>query len=69
MQKSEDPTWFYDQVIMRFKGLLECWYVVKSLRLYFRLIFLTVLVVLFRSINVRKFYPRRCQVRRELKAE
>ena len=27
MQKSEDPTWFYDQVIMRFKGLLECWYV------------------------------------------
>lgn len=71
MQKSEDPTWFYDQVIMRFKGLLECWYVEnQSLRLYFRLIFLTVLVVLFRSINVRKFLPKTLpSAPAELKAE
>lgn len=47
MHGHQDPNWFYDQVIMPYKGKLEEWYVKnQGLYTYFMLIGLTVWVVL-----------------------
>lgn len=47
MHGHQDPNWFYDQVIMPYKGQLEEWYVEnQNLYTYFMLIGLTVWVVL-----------------------
>lgn len=47
MHGHQDPNWFYDQVIMPYKGQLEEWYVQnQNLYTYFMLIGLTVWVVL-----------------------
>lgn len=46
MDAADDPDWFYDHVIMPYKGRLEEWYVARrGILLYFRLIALTMLVV------------------------
>ena len=59
LKDRNDPNLFYDQIIMPFKGSLECWYVEnQSLKLYFQLIFLTAFVVLFRSSDLTKFFPK-----------
>ena len=48
MSNSEDPDWFYDQIVMPYKGSLEEWYVSNcGLSSYFILIFLTAWIVLF----------------------
>ena len=48
MHASKDPDRFYDEVIMPYKGLLECWYVKnKSVSVYLKSILLTAWVVLF----------------------
>jgi len=48
MHASKDPDRFYDEVIMPYKGELECWYVNKrSVSVYLKSIFLTAWVVLF----------------------
>ena len=50
---TDDPDWFYDEVIMPYKGELESWYVRnQSLGRYFLLICLTVWVVLFPALGV-----------------
>ena len=42
LQKAGDKQRFHDEVIMPYKGALECWYVDhRSLFLYFKLIFMT----------------------------
>ena len=47
MHAAKDPNHYYDQVIMPYKGLLEEWYVQnQSLATYFKLIVITVVVVL-----------------------
>jgi lipopolysaccharide/colanic/teichoic acid biosynthesis glycosyltransferase len=47
MSFSEDSDWFYDQIIMPYKGRLEEWYVSNSRpAYYFIFIFLTIWVVL-----------------------
>lgn len=48
MHASNDPDRFYDDVIMPYKGKLECWYVKnQGVLVYFKSIFLTAWVVLF----------------------
>lgn len=48
--EAEDADWFYDHVIMPYKGKLEEWYVGnRTMRNYFLLIFLTAWVVVFPS--------------------
>lgn len=50
MHASKDPDRFYDEVIMPYKGELECWYVnSRSVSVYLKSIFLTAWVVLFPS--------------------
>ena len=47
MDEANDPDTFYDQVIMPYKAELEAWFVEnRGVRLYFKLIFLTVFAVL-----------------------
>ena len=48
----DDPVKFYDQVIAPYKGALEEWYVLnQSLSTYFRLMWLTIYVVIFSKSN------------------
>lgn len=48
MHASQDPDQFYDEVIMPYKGELECWYVKnKGVSVYLKSILLTAWVVLF----------------------
>ena len=48
MHASKDPDWFYDEIIMPYKGELECWYVNnRSVSVYLKSILLTAWVVLF----------------------
>ena len=50
-----DPVAFDREVIVPYKGEIECWFVAnRSLGLYFRLIALTVLAVLFPGRNCRR---------------
>lgn len=47
LDDAENAEWFYDQVIMPYKGRLEEWYVRnQSLRIYFLLILMTVWVII-----------------------
>ena len=47
LQNFEDKDSFYDNVIIPYKGKVECWYAEnKSLLLYFKLIYLTVIAVI-----------------------
>lgn len=56
---NQDPGQFYDQVIMPYKGELEEWYEAnQSVRLYFALIVLTLLVVIFPNVVYPwRFFP------------
>lgn len=48
MHAQREPDRFYDEVIMPYKGLLECWYVQnQGLLTYIRCVFMTVWVVVF----------------------
>jgi len=52
LSKVDDPVSFDFNVIVPYKGKLESWYVRnRSILLYFKLIFLTIIVVLFSDIN------------------
>ena len=57
-EKIDNPVEFDLQIITPYKGELEKWYVRnRSLKLYFELIFITVIVVLFPDkFNVYKYY-------------
>tara|TARA_B100000925_G_C22006030_1_gene473723 strand:+ start:616 stop:1227 length:612 start_codon:yes stop_codon:yes gene_type:complete len=53
MNSYDNPDYLYDNVIMPFKGKLEEWYVKNnSLTTYFKLIFITVLVILAPKLNL-----------------
>ncbi len=53
MHSYDNPDYLYDNVIMPFKGKLEEWYVKNnSLTTYFKLIFITVLVILAPKLNL-----------------
>ena len=57
LQNSDDVEATYKQEITPEKAKLEKWYVKnKSLTLYFKLIFLTILAVLFPNINMKVFF-------------
>lgn len=57
LQNSSDPDATYKLEITPKKAKLEKWYVEnKSLALYFKLIFLTVLAVIFPNINMKIFF-------------
>ena len=52
MHANNDPDKFYDEIIMPYKGKLEEWYVRNlSIKLYFKLILLTIHVVLFNNVK------------------
>jgi len=52
MLANNDPDKFYDEIIMPYKGKLEQWYVRNlSIKLYFKLILLTIHVVLFNNVK------------------
>lgn len=59
MHASAEPEWFYDEVIMPYKGRLEEWYVAhQGLRTYLASIFATAWVVLFpKSRLVWSLFP------------
>ena len=53
MDAQRDPGKFYDEIIMPFKGALECWYVSnRSIGLYFSLICVTAWVVLSSNLSL-----------------
>ena len=53
MLANNDPDRFYDEIIMPYKGKLEQWYVRNlSIKLYFKLILLTIYVVLFNNVKI-----------------
>ena len=54
----DDPQYWDEEVIMPYKGKLECWYIKNmSMKNYFLLIVATVMSVLFpRSINVTSIF-------------
>lgn len=57
LQNSTDPDKTYKELITPEKAKLEIWYVENnSLMLYFKLIFLTILAVLFPSLDIRTFF-------------
>ena len=68
MHGHEDPNYFYDHVIMPYKGQLEEWYVQnQNIWSYFMLIVLTVWVVLFsRTDAVWKVFRNLPRSRTEL---
>ena len=48
MHASKDPERFYDEVIMPYKGLLECWYVQnQGFSTYLKCVFVTAWVVIY----------------------
>jgi lipopolysaccharide/colanic/teichoic acid biosynthesis glycosyltransferase len=58
LQNSRDPDFTYKEKITPKKATLEKWYVKnKSISLYFKLIALTLLVVVLPNTDVRKFFP------------
>lgn len=67
--KVDNPIEFDLKIITPYKGELEKWYVInKSLKLYFELIFITVIVVLFPDkFNVYKYYTTLPKPPKELK--
>jgi len=53
MHTNNDPDKFYDEIIMHYKGSLECWYVThQNIGYYFSLIGLTIWVILGFSSNI-----------------
>ena len=53
IDKENDPSKFYDEVVMPYKGILESWYVShQKITLYFHLIGLTIWVVLFPNSKI-----------------
>ena len=56
---SENPDYFYDELIMPYKGELEVWFINnRNLIMYFTLIFVTILAVLFpKKINLISIFP------------
>lgn len=59
LQDSVDPDKTYKELITPEKAKLEKWYVENnSLVLYFKLIFLTILSVLFPALDMRKFFNK-----------
>ena len=55
---SEDPDYFYDNLIMPYKGELEVWFINnRNTRIYFTLIFITILVILLpKKINLNSLF-------------
>lgn len=70
MSENNDPDRFYDDVIMPYKGKLECWYVQnKSIGNYFLLITITVIVILTRSTAlIFRCYPSLPRPPKDLKS-
>ncbi len=68
-EKIDNPVEFDLKIITPYKGELEKWYVVnKNLKLYFELIFITIIVVLFTDkFNVYKYYTTLPKPPKELK--
>lgn len=59
LQNSNDSERTYQQLITPKKAYLEKWYVShRSIYLYFKLIIITVLVVIFPSINTSSFFKK-----------
>lgn len=57
LQSGGNPDLIYKEKISPDKGELEKWYVKnKSIYLYFKLIFLTILVVAIPNLNMKKFF-------------
>ena len=57
LQNSSDPDTTYKEEITPKKAALEKWYVKnKSIGLYFKLIFLTVIAVASSNIDMKKFF-------------
>jgi lipopolysaccharide/colanic/teichoic acid biosynthesis glycosyltransferase len=55
LQKFEDKKYFHQKIIIPYKAMLESWYVDnKSIVNYFKLIFITVIVVLKSNSNIWK---------------
>ena len=66
LQASNSPSELYDNIIMPYKGDLEIWYVNnRTLRLYFLLIFSTLLTVVFPKSNVIRVIGKNVPVRPE----
>jgi len=59
IDSADQPDQFYDEVIMRYKGEVECWYVQhQNLRHYFLLILMTVWAVLLPNSRLsRRVFP------------
>ena len=56
----DDPVVFDEQVITPYKGKVEHWYVIQqSIALYFKLIFTTIIVVLFPNVGFHKHLLKR----------
>lgn len=57
LQDSSDPDKTYKELITPEKAKLEIWYVENNtILLYFKLIFLTLVAVLFPSLDIRRFF-------------
>ena len=55
LSTSDDPVQFYKDIIAPYKEELEIWYIKnKSIKIYFMIIFATLLVVFFPKLNVFK---------------
>lgn len=58
LEDSTDPDQTYRDLITPQKAFLEKWYVEnRSLGLYFKLIFLTLVVVVFPNVKIKKYFP------------
>lgn len=57
LKDQRDPVWFDDNVLTPYKSKLELWFVQNAgLRMYFKVIAATALVVLFPRLNVREMF-------------
>jgi len=58
LQSTQDPDYLYKTKITPKKAKYEKWYVKnKSIYLYFKIIFITIAVVIFPNINISSFFP------------
>ena len=54
-KESDDPSRFYDEVIMPYKAEIEIWYIRnRNVRNYFYLIIQTIVAVLFQKFKILK---------------
>jgi lipopolysaccharide/colanic/teichoic acid biosynthesis glycosyltransferase len=70
LEQVEDKKYFHQKIINPYKGMLENWYVDhKNLRNYFKLIFITVIVLLnSKSAILKKMFPNLPPVPPELQS-